>query len=275
MLRKRPRDPASLGLFAFDGNVLGGALVGLGMAATGACPGTGLVQLGVGMASGALVVLGGVVGAGAFIQARPFLFERGASTSTTTTNAATTASSSTPESASPPPPTSPASGGKPLDIPTALSLHPLSVLLLWIPMCLAVIGLAHHLDRPHAARYPPTGLVSPAYGGLLIGVAQAATVLLARHHIGASTAYEDVARWVMHKLSFLQRRSKAEPAPSLMTPSLTFAAGIVCAAAVLKHFVLGPQLVAPEAFTPSLPSIARAIAGGASMVFGARLAGGK
>lgn len=59
----KPRTPATLNLFsAFDGNILGGILLGFGMALTGACPGTLIPQLAAGAASGPPVLLGGLLG---------------------------------------------------------------------------------------------------------------------------------------------------------------------------------------------------------------------
>ncbi|RYP54310.1 hypothetical protein DL768_000884 [Monosporascus sp. mg162] len=68
-LSQKPRDYSSVGLFAsYDGNVLGGLLMGAGMALSGSCPGTIFVQLGAGIPSGfytiAGCVLGGVVWSG-------------------------------------------------------------------------------------------------------------------------------------------------------------------------------------------------------------------
>ncbi|RYP63272.1 hypothetical protein DL770_009430 [Monosporascus sp. CRB-9-2] len=66
---QKPRDYSSVGLFAsYDGNILGGLLMGAGMALSGSCPGTIFVQLGAGIPSGfstiAGCVLGGVVWSG-------------------------------------------------------------------------------------------------------------------------------------------------------------------------------------------------------------------
>lgn len=230
------------------------------MAATGACPGTSMTQLGVGMANGAFVVLGGIMGASVFLKVRPRLPRTQPATPSATVDS---------------PPDNPTSTttSKSLDIPTALSIHPLTTLLLWLPMCVAVIGLARTFDRSRL-QSQPAGLLPPAFGGLLIGLAQAGTVLLTRHHIGASAAYEDLARWVADRFSG-SRTDRTNTSASLLTPSTAFAAGIVCSAAALKHFVLGSQETGMENFTTSVPSILRTIAGGASMVFGARLAGGK
>ncbi|RYP06805.1 hypothetical protein DL765_009363 [Monosporascus sp. GIB2] len=68
-LSQKPRDFSSVGLFAsYDGNILGGLLMGVGMALSGSCPGTIFVQLGAGIPSGfctiAGCVLGGVVWSG-------------------------------------------------------------------------------------------------------------------------------------------------------------------------------------------------------------------
>ena len=72
LMRKKHRAPSNLGLFEYDGNILGGSLIGAGMAITGACPGTSLVQMGAGMANGFLVVIGGLLVA-AFVRLQPHL----------------------------------------------------------------------------------------------------------------------------------------------------------------------------------------------------------
>ncbi|KAL3440415.1 hypothetical protein BJX65DRAFT_300502 [Aspergillus insuetus] len=61
-LNRRP--PSSIGwLGPYDGNIIGGAMVGAGMTLTSACPGTVLVQVGTGISSGRYVLLGGILGA--------------------------------------------------------------------------------------------------------------------------------------------------------------------------------------------------------------------
>lgn len=232
------------------------------MATTGACPGTSMTQLGLGMTNGLLVVLGGILGAFVFLIARPSMQEN--------------------DGAAPSTPTISPSDGKPAgipdkacDIPTALSIQPLVMLLLWVPMCVAIIVAAYMI---HGSRLPhiiTAGLFPPAFSGLMIGVAQAGVVLLTRHHIGASPAYEDVARWFAHLCS-VRRAADGPSRPALMTPSVAFGAGIACSATILRNLLPGAQhsiLIEDPAW--SLPPILRSIAGGASAGFGARLAGGE
>ena len=62
-LNAKPKQGVHLNLIGgFDGNVLGGLAVGAGMALSGACPGTAIVQLGQGVSSAPYVVTGAVIG---------------------------------------------------------------------------------------------------------------------------------------------------------------------------------------------------------------------
>jgi uncharacterized membrane protein YedE/YeeE len=151
----------------------------------------------------------------------------------------------------------------------ALGISPLVLLLIWVPMCLAVMKIAFAKDRlqPHLMQ---PGLVPPAYGGLVIGLAQLATVYLTGHAVGASAGYEDVVRWFEGKL---RRTSNVDSSRTLFTGSVVFSAGIVCSAAVLNHLLHGPvRFHGVEIETTA--SILRAVAGGWSMVLGARIARG-
>ncbi|KAJ9643992.1 hypothetical protein H2199_003858 [Coniosporium tulheliwenetii] len=77
--QNRPHSPSSLGWFGtYDGNIIGGMLMGFGMALTSACPGTMLVQLVTGVRSGWAVMAGGLLGgilysrlSGSFRGSRP------------------------------------------------------------------------------------------------------------------------------------------------------------------------------------------------------------
>ena len=265
ILPKKHNAPSSLGLFPYDTNVIGGVLIGMGMALTGACPGTTLVQAGTGIANGVLVSIGGVLGAMAFIKLQPLLQQarraRTRSLESQTSAVHTSSDASIEEETK-----------GPKDIATALGIQPLVLLLIWVPMCLAVMRLAFMND--HSVRQvPSSGLVPPAYGGLLIGFAQLVTTLLAGHTIGASAAYEDIAKWIDNKVS--QSASTIESKPSLLTPSVIFSSGVICSAAVLSHFMLKTGSIEASSLAATTPKIAaQAIAGGMVMVFGARTAKG-
>lgn len=58
----KPRSPTLWGLFPYDGNIIGGFLLGTGMFLTGSCPGTVFVQLATGIPSCVPIALGAVLG---------------------------------------------------------------------------------------------------------------------------------------------------------------------------------------------------------------------
>ena len=255
----RPRPESSLGFFPFDGNIVGGLCVGIGMGSTGACPGTALVQAGSGLASGLAVAIGGIAGALVFLNVQPTIKARAQNTNKTT--AGTKGD-----------PVRSSGSQKPLDIPSALDVRPVTLLLLWVPLCLGAVALAGWFDVHRIAGRP----ISPqaVYGGPLIGLAQAATILFAGHPVGVSTMYEDVARVIKGFFADEGKETKESKLPPLLTASVGFSAGILLSAALLK-----PSLpIAGAAQTASIYSsayLARQACGGAIMVFGARLAGGK
>lgn len=212
--------------------------------------------MGTGMMNGALVVAGGVLGATAFIRMQPYLQRARASPQKIERSAED----------------GPIVESKPtLDIATALRLHPIAMLMIWVPMCLAVILTAHANDSTTHA-IPASGLVRPAYGGLLIGTAQLVTTLLTGHAIGGSAAYQDVATWLDKKI---WRKSEDQRGTPFLTPSLLFSSGVVAAAAFLSYMI--PKIGNANANTFSTFDPSKAVItvlGGGSMVFGARLAGG-
>lgn len=59
----KPRSSSPVGLFGqYDGNVIGGALLGVGMALSGSCPGTIFAQVGAGLRTGLYALAGGLAG---------------------------------------------------------------------------------------------------------------------------------------------------------------------------------------------------------------------
>lgn len=232
----KPRTPQSIGFFPYDGNIIGGAMIGIGMALTGACPGTVFVQAGAGLPSGIFVLSGGILGGLLFVSSQPSIanFSKGRASSKTNSQ---------------------------LTIPKSFGVSPWVVLAMWEVMCFGMLQL---LSRVKGAATGTQGLVSPVLGGLLIGTAQACAVMLTRHTVGTSSAFEDVGRW-------LRNVSSGHVSKGPITASIMFDAGIVSASALLVRFLLPAAAAQASAH---LVSPSTAILGGAVMTFGSRLAGG-
>src|ERR1700761_1914500 len=115
------RTDSSYGWFMrYDANVVGGLLQGIGMALTGACPGTVLVQLAMGVKSAWYIAAGCILGAAAFVR----LGQRLKRTVSETLS-----------------PTGPAK----LTIPETLGLSTTSTVLLYEILCLVMITAATYL----------------------------------------------------------------------------------------------------------------------------------
>lgn len=233
----KPRTPQSIGLFSYDANILGGCLIGVGMALTGACPGTVFVQAGAGIPSGVFVLVGGILGGLTFVASQPSI----AKFRDTRTKDSQQAKGA-------------------LTIPKTLGVSAWIVVAVWEVLCFALLNMLTALD----ATKPAQRLVSPVVGGLLIGTAQAASIALTRHTIGTSGAFEDVGRW-------LQKLLSGDAAKGPVTASVMFDAGIMSASALLARFLL-PSAAAQASVTLDKPLVA--FFGGVAMAFGSRLAGG-
>lgn len=237
LAQSKPRPPASLGwLGTYDGNIIGGLMIGFGMALTGACPGTVLVQLVTGVRSGWAVFAGGLLGgvlysrlSGSFRGKRP--------------TAAVEADK--------------------LALHTKFGIDTRRAILAYEAACLALITLVT-VFGPKSPFVP----VHPLIGGVLIGGAQAASLLLTGNPVGVSTAYEQ-AGWYFWRAynSVLGRGPKDTPPPS--TKSVFFATGIAAGS-----WLMAQSLPFVAAETGSQVSLARGLMGGCIMVLGARLAGG-
>ncbi|EKD16691.1 uncharacterized protein L3040_001432 [Drepanopeziza brunnea f. sp. 'multigermtubi'] len=163
----KPRTPATLDLFGpLDGNILGGLLLGFGMALTGTCPGTLIPQLVAGVRSGPLVLLGGILGGILFSRfGKPLLGK--------------------------------VRDGNLVDRPTVfqrLKAKQENATAVYEAVCLAIIGSLNHY-------FPDRGslLVPSAVGGTLIGLSQATCLMLTGNTLGISGAYEqlgDLFWWV-------------------------------------------------------------------------------
>lgn len=234
----QPRSASSMGWFSdYDANIIGGLLIGFGMALSGACPGTVLVQLTTGIRSGWLAMLGGILGGILHARFSPVLRSSRPSSS---------ASSAT------------------LTIQSKLGLDFNHVLLGYEVMSLAAIGLATLLKMEDVIT-PLRAIL----GGLFIGGAQAASLLLTSTPVGCSSVYAEIGQyfWWAWNSSIASKAPQKAPRPS--TRNMTFALGIISGA-----WAMPQSRLITSSLVDSQISNTSAFAGGFAMVFGARLAGG-
>ena len=202
------------------------------MAITGACPGTALVQAAAGIRSGVYVVLGGVVGAMVFGKASPRLRK---STHDDTSKSCALVPVHT--------------------VQSKLGIGTREVILAYEAACISVIALTS-MAAPR-----DSSLLHPILGALLLGVAQAVSVVLRFKTIGVSAAYSDFSKFLGRCTGSVSGHS------DLFTPAMQFALGIVVGSAVLAGY-------APTLHEDHHISAVAAASGGLIMVIGCRLAGG-
>jgi len=225
-----PRRPSWVNLFsAYDGNIIGGALLGVGMTLTGACPGTVLPQIVTGIRSGPWVFLGCLVGGAAWVRYKQSddFRERKLKGSV----------NAPPKSAD--------------TVAPLLHITEKRGLLIYEALCLGILSTATFFA-------PGKGnvLLPPVVGGLLIGASQLASLVLTGNALGISAAYETIWEALYAK----------GHRPSLGSP--IFAAGTMLGSFVLSQIVTLPT--PPEVQISPLT----AVAGGAIIIVGSRLAGG-
>ncbi|KAF5870267.1 uncharacterized protein Bfra_009650 [Botrytis fragariae] len=269
-----PRQPSSLSLFPYDGNLIGGLLLGTGMALTGACPGTVLPQIVTGYSSGRYAFLGGILGGIIYSFIRPFI--RSSNTR-------------------PIVPDSKPTLYQKLD-PKA---DEVKAVYIYQNFCWGIILLASWLSNSQEQ-----SLLSATWGGIGIGCAQGASLWLTGNTLGTSAAYEqigDLFWWALERLrsgdivssekvyengngngngvSKHHAIPQRKPRPSIRSNLFTF--GILLGSYILSHtFTLPSSLPSPlpklSLDTPitSEISIIHALLGGIAMVLGARIAGG-
>ncbi|KAK5290211.1 hypothetical protein LTR99_011112 [Exophiala xenobiotica] len=219
---------------AYDGNIVGGALVGVGMSLTGACPGTVIVQLAQGIPSSRATALGALLG-GLFYAKFGRLLEakHGPESGFSQPGAQTIA-------------------GK-------LNLEPRTVFLAFEILSLVTIVLST-LALPGRS----LAIVPPVVGGLLIGVAQAVSILLTTSPLGVSTVYEQVGRYLWRASGF-----KDVSKPPTPPKAVIFALGVLSGSLAFAGRI---QLTIPVDMIGI--SFIQALIGGLIMAFGARIAGG-
>ena len=215
---------------AYDANLVGGVLQGLGMALTGACPGTVLVQVALGYESARYVALGGVIGGAAFVALGDRL-RRARSVG---------------------------GAGRKHTVMQRFNVSEETAVVGYEVMLLAMIAGVGSLGI--SSRSDARFWITAVQGGLLIGMAQALSVLLAKKTLGVSSAYGELAG----QLSSLVRGKGG----SGSWCNVVFALGVMAGARLASGYV---PVIEEESVDVG---VALALFGGFVSIFGARMAGG-
>ncbi|KAF4635757.1 hypothetical protein G7Y89_g2349 [Cudoniella acicularis] len=184
----KPRTPNTLSLLGtYDGNIIGGLLLGFGMALTGACPGTVFPQLATGISSAIPVVGGTILGGIIYSKLKPHINSK-------VTNQEALSKPTVYQKLG-------------LSEKTAITFYELA-------LTAGLLGASIYAPRNSAS------LVNPVLGGLLVGGTQFASLYLTGSTLGISTAFEQIGDffwWAVHSLS----GSKA-PMPNIRGTAFAF-----------------------------------------------------
>ncbi|KAK4099360.1 hypothetical protein N658DRAFT_498502 [Parathielavia hyrcaniae] len=221
----------------YDGNLVGGALLGAGMALSGACPGTVLAQLGVGVASGPYAMAGAVLG-GVFWA---WVVRRGCT------------------------PVSGGGGGggvkekKEEEEEKRVPITPYEALGISRGAFAVAFEAALVLATAAAVRYTDAGAarargVPPYLAGLSIAAAQLVSMVLRGSLLGASAAFEELGGWVWGGRRYA---------------NVLFSAGLVGGAWLMSSAVPALRPVSEVAVSPL-----SSVLGGFMIIVGSRIAGG-
>jgi uncharacterized membrane protein YedE/YeeE len=256
----------SLGLGIFGGhggNIVGGAILGSGIALAGACPGTTMAELGVGLASATYVISGTLIGALAFAYIHRTLQ-----------------------------PVTRGQFGKKSDSLLLDQYIGMSVMTTSLMVAAAMISLVAFLERLFGSSSEQSKLVgtsvntsltdpwfdpyanawSPILSGMIIGLLQIPSIFLLGTHLGASSSYVTFVSLV-HKM-FDSNTSKNVPYFGAFGTFSDYGQvgtvlGIACGAllsASLSHVKYPEDTSGTSNFTYFI--------GGFLVILGARLAGG-
>lgn len=250
-----PRDFSSVRLLGrADANVVGGVLLGCGMALAGACPGTVIPQAALGVTPGRWTLAGGLLGGLAWSAVvRPWVVRRN--------NAAAAAAKSSTHRPS-------------LTVYESLGVSYAAALV----AAEVVLGVAVKMAMGLGGSSSSSGkqqLVHPVTGGVLIASAQLVSLLARKAMLGSSTAFEEAADhllWLWRRQTKDQQQQQPRPKSS----SLVFAAGMALGAYALGRWCAPAASAAAALLGPTTAggSAARAALGGFLMIVGSRLAGG-
>ncbi|CAK7211460.1 hypothetical protein SEUCBS140593_001179 [Sporothrix eucalyptigena] len=251
-----PRQYADRGWFApYDGNLVGGLALGAGMALSGACPGTVLAQAAVGIRSGYYALGGGLLGGAVWAALlRPNLESK--------KKAAAANKSSVP-----------AQAPLPTNFQALFGVSTATALVGLQTVFAAIVGASLAVYGPG-----PEAKISPAIGGLFIGLVQLFSVVVRKSLLGVSTVYEDAGDWLLYYTTSAsattdgekEKKAKAIPATNSLIFSLAIFAGARALSLLVPYFGVSPSsAAATNAISPAVATL-----GGFTMALGSRIAGG-
>lgn len=219
-----------------------------------------MVQMAIGMPSGNLVVLGGVIGGLLYPVLLPHLqraCQAGSKTSTVSKTAQSDDASAT--------------------VHGSFNLSPITVLLGWELMCLTMLRLATAYD-PATSKGLRFGVVDPIVGGVAVGLAQGVSIYLNKRTLGTSGLYRDLSQWITRAAQTFKKtgRFRFPPRQLILTPAVVFALGIMSAGFTLANTIFKNEYAQFTTTNDRLDTATAilSVAGGAMMVIGARMAGG-
>lgn len=210
-IKLAPRSPQPLGLFSkYDGNIIGGFLLGAGMALSGSCPGTVLAQVGAGLQTGYRTLngalLGGLLWTGLvnkLVKARKE--EKGLQC-------------------------------EPCTLDQSAHISKGATLFIFEAVCLAVVASTVILSK---GAYDWT--LFSAGSGLLVGLAQLFSLLSRRCMVGVSTSYEEAGNYFWWLVKGADAKSRPKGYQNLI-----FASGVVAGAWGLVTYL--PQFALPTLY---------------------------
>lgn len=211
-------------------------MLGVGMALTGACPGTLLPQLAIGVPSGKYVLTGGLLGGILYARLADHFYGpwNGMKKEKLRASIATTQ------------PTIYQRLGESEEVGVAA----------FVTICSTMIASAIYLFPEQGRVFLPA-----AVGGLFIGLSQATSLALTGNTLGVSSAYEQFGHLFWWAFS-----EKKKPIPNYK--SIAFPFGSIMGAFVLSKLVSIPAPVAVDV------GPIKALIGGVLLVFGGRVGGG-
>ncbi|KAF7560530.1 hypothetical protein G7046_g3614 [Stylonectria norvegica] len=216
----QPRSSSPLGLFAkYDGNIIGGFLLGAGMALSGSCPGTVLAQVGAGLQTGFSTLNGALVGGlvwtgvvGPLLKSRKEKLGVKAGTGTFDEN---------------------------------LGISRGAALVVFEAVCLAAVAGTVAYGKGSSN----WGLFS-AGSGLFVGLAQLFSLITRRSMLGVSGSYEEVGGYFWWLVKGADTKSRPRGYQNIL-----FASGVAAGAWALTNYF--PQF-ATEVVLEASPKLAAA-----------------